>query len=144
MRERIVQIEKAPGKPFDHGRFELVLEGSEGQPLPLAPASVRGQDQTAPAGRTNGNSVNSIPLGGNSLVQILPAKKRRRKPATKTVSADPLDLIICRGCNRHVMSDAEVCPHCDGDVAALTMAHEKSLRADRKAYRRLLKLMELN
>ncbi|MCZ7679988.1 MAG: hypothetical protein M5U28_14985 [Sandaracinaceae bacterium] len=26
MRERLVKVEKAPGEPFDHGRFETVLE----------------------------------------------------------------------------------------------------------------------
>ena len=25
-RERLVQIERAPGEPFDNGRFEIVLE----------------------------------------------------------------------------------------------------------------------
>jgi radical SAM protein with 4Fe4S-binding SPASM domain len=30
LRERIVQIEKAPGTPFDHGRFELVVESVDG------------------------------------------------------------------------------------------------------------------
>jgi hypothetical protein len=26
MRERLVPAERAPGKPYDHGRFDLVLE----------------------------------------------------------------------------------------------------------------------
>ena len=30
LRERIAQIEKAPGTPFDHGRFELVVESADG------------------------------------------------------------------------------------------------------------------
>ena len=31
LRERIVQVEKAPGTSFDHGRFELILETLDGQ-----------------------------------------------------------------------------------------------------------------
>lgn len=30
LRERLVQIERAPGVPFDHGRFEIVVERVEG------------------------------------------------------------------------------------------------------------------
>src|ERR1044072_6127886 len=39
LRERIAQVEKAPGTPFDHGRFELILENADGSAhakLPLA------------------------------------------------------------------------------------------------------------
>jgi Y-X(10)_GDL-associated radical SAM protein len=38
LRERIVQVERAPGTPFDHGRFELVLENAASpvDKLPLA------------------------------------------------------------------------------------------------------------
>lgn len=142
MRERIVQIEAAPGKPFDHGLFELVLEGTDGQALPNAHDELRSNQAAA---NSNGGSPKSIPLTGNSLVQILPAKKSRRKvtPIGPTSqAAEPIQLIICRGCNRHVMPETEVCPHCNGDVAALNKAYEKKLREDRKAYRQLLKLLE--
>jgi Y-X(10)_GDL-associated radical SAM protein len=38
LRERIVQVEQAPGTPFDHGRFELILESAASavEKLPLA------------------------------------------------------------------------------------------------------------
>ena len=29
LRERLVQVERAPGTPFDHGRFEVVVEPKE-------------------------------------------------------------------------------------------------------------------
>jgi lipopolysaccharide biosynthesis regulator YciM len=29
LRERVVQVEKAPGTSFDHGRFELVVESAD-------------------------------------------------------------------------------------------------------------------
>lgn len=138
LRERIVQIQAAPGKPFDHGLFELVLEGADGQAIPQA-QELAGSDAAAPSA-SGGKSPNAIPLG-NTLVQILPAKGRRRKSPQKAQAAEVAQLIICRGCNRHVRAEAEVCPHCGGDVAALTKVHEKNLRADRKAYQRLLKLM---
>jgi len=141
LRERIVQIERAPGKPFDHGRFALVVEGSDGQALPNTAAPVHREEATTTVATAGGNSLTSIPLTGNTLVQILPAKKRRRKSPLKAQASEPTELIICRGCNRHVMADAKVCPHCSGDIPALTRAHEKNLRADRKAYQRLLKLM---
>lgn len=140
LRERIVRVQEAPGKPFDHGLFELVLEGADGQPLPIAEdeASVEGTTQTANSGS---KTVSSIPLG-NSLVQILPAKKRSRKSTPTTTPAfAPVELIICRGCNRHVKTGTEVCPHCDGNVTILNKAYEKKLREDRKAYQRLLKLV---
>lgn len=141
-RERIVQIERAPGKPFDHGRFELVLEGSDGKPLPAE--SRLPVASTARPLAVAGNSLNSIPLGGNSLVQILPAKKLRAGSVATLEASEAVELIICRGCNRHVMTGTTVCPHCDGDVKALTRAYEKEQRATRKAYLRLLKLMEPN
>jgi radical SAM protein with 4Fe4S-binding SPASM domain len=31
-RERVVRVESAPNKPFDYGRFELVVEAAEGEP----------------------------------------------------------------------------------------------------------------
>jgi radical SAM protein with 4Fe4S-binding SPASM domain len=114
IRERIVQIEKAPGTSFDHGRFELIVESVDG-----------------------GSVVDSLPANGATLVQITSA---RRKP--KRVSArKPRELIICRNCNRHVFAGTPVCPFCNGDIAALAKRYAKNLRAARKAYQRLLKLL---
>ena len=138
LRERIVRIEEAPGKPFDHGLFELVLEGADGRPRPNPAA---GSVEQAVNG-ANGQAPGAIPLAGNSLVQILPAKKRSRKSTSAAAStAPPVQLIICRGCNRHVKTGTKICPHCSGNVSALNAAYEKRLREDRKAYQRLLKLV---
>ena len=101
LRERIVQVEKAPGTSFDHGRFELILETLDGKVVPATPSN---------------------------LVQI------------KRISA-PQELIICRGCNRHVKTGTEVCPFCLGDIGALAKQHDKKLREAKKAYKRLLKLL---
>jgi hypothetical protein len=47
LRERIAQVEKAPGTSFDRGRFELMLESVDGTSV-----------------------VDSVPANGTSLVQI--------------------------------------------------------------------------
>lgn len=101
LRERIVQVEKAPGTSFDHGRFELILETLDGKEVPRVP--------------------------GN-FVQI----NRSSKPA---------ELIICRGCSRHVKAGTKRCPFCSGDIDSLTKQHDKKLREAKKAYKRLLKLL---
>lgn len=112
LRERIAQVEKAPGTPFDHGRFELILETAEGTP------------------------VDTLPVTGNNLVQIGSARSARRK----NVGSSP-ELILCRGCNRHVVAGTSICPFCNGDIRALAKRHDKKLREARKAYHRLLKLL---
>ncbi len=45
LRERLVQVEEAPGDPFDHGRFDLVLEPfvDEGVGAPASPSPTRGK-----------------------------------------------------------------------------------------------------
>lgn len=136
VRERIAQVERAPGVPFDHGRFELILERLDGQPLSSSQASTVEEKQAASF--TN-STANAIPLSGNTLVQI--SSNRKRHAPSKTRPAAPIHLILCRGCNRHVKPDTEFCPYCGGDVEALAMLYEKNLREARRAYRRLLKLL---
>jgi radical SAM protein with 4Fe4S-binding SPASM domain len=116
LRERIAQVESAPGIPFDHGRFELILESSDD------------------------SSVGTIPLAGNSLVQISRTRKRKipqQIPAEKSES-----LILCRGCRQYVLPDTRICPFCDGDIPALAKLHDARLREARKAYARLAKLLQ--
>jgi hypothetical protein len=45
LRERLVQVEQAPGEPFDHGRFEIVVEPfiEEDVPSPASPSPTRGR-----------------------------------------------------------------------------------------------------
>jgi len=109
LREKIVQVAKAPGTPFDHGRFELIVE------------------------TVDEHAVDKLPMATSPLVQIKPAHRKSTTP-TK-------ELIICRGCDRHVMRDTKVCPFCQGDVRALAKQHEKNMREARKAYQRLLKFL---
>jgi Y-X(10)_GDL-associated radical SAM protein len=132
VRERIVQVEKAPGIPFDHGRFELIQEKVDGQPIV---PRVDDWEQQAEANPT------AIPLSGNKLVQISSARKRRDRQRPRQ-SLSTTDLILCRGCNRHVFPGTEVCPYCQGDVAAFAKHHAKTLRQAERAYRQLKKLLQ--
>jgi radical SAM protein with 4Fe4S-binding SPASM domain len=131
LRERIVQVEKAPGIPFDHGRFELIVEAADERTPASALASRDLESQsTSPA----------IPLSGNVLVQIAPARKRKdsKQPTSQTESES---LILCRGCQRHVLSDAKVCPFCQGDIDALAKVYDESMQEARQAYLRLVELL---
>lgn len=100
LRERIVQVERAPGTSFDHGRFELILETVDGKTT------------------------------ANNLVQI--SSKRSDKTT---------ELILCRGCDRHVKLGTKICPFCSGDIDSLAKIHDKKLREAKRAYKRLLKLL---
>jgi radical SAM protein with 4Fe4S-binding SPASM domain len=116
LRERIAQVEKAPGTPFDHGRFELTVESVDGTSV-----------------------VDSVPANGASLVQITSA---RRKAKRRSVLKSK-ELIICRNCDRHVFAGTAICPFCQGDVRAHAKRHAKNLREARRAYQRLLKLLPI-
>ena len=112
LRERIAQVEKAPGTPFDHGRFELILENA---------------DDTASA-------VDKLPLA-NNLIQI-----SSTRPKTKQ-TRKPKKLVLCRGCHRHVFQGTKICPFCDGNIRALANRYARDLREAKKAYHALVKLL---
>ena len=136
LRERIAQIEKAPGIPFDHGRFELIQERIDGQPAAHYDSN-GSEEQIAPA-------ISSIPLSSNTLVQIGSARKRQNGKSTKQPSATTgADLILCRGCNRHVFSQTKVCPYCQEDIAELAKLYARNLRQAERAYHRLQELLQL-
>ncbi|HEV7904593.1 MAG TPA: GDL motif peptide-associated radical SAM/SPASM maturase [Pyrinomonadaceae bacterium] len=127
LRERIVQTAPAPGTPFDHGQFELVVEKKDGTPLS---SEERTRTAIAPA----------TPTG--KLVQIKSARQKRvaPKPAATIQAYQERELLeVCRGCNRHVLPGEVTCPHCEGDLKTFERAYEKRMRAARRAYRELLK-----
>ncbi len=127
MRERIEPAESAPGKPFDHGRFKLILETLDGHPPAPEKLMSYESDVAPPALRP--------------LVQITSA--RGATPSIGLAASDCLPrLVLCRGCNRHVKAGTAVCPHCCGDTKALAVAYQKKLRAARQAFRRLLRALE--
>ena len=114
LRERIAQVEQAPGTPFDHGRFELILENADGTSRPSA--------------------VDKLPLA-NNLVQISSRSGKSKQSSARK------DLILCRGCNRHVMPGTRICPFCQGNIRALSNRYAKNLREAKKAYQRLIELL---
>jgi Y-X(10)_GDL-associated radical SAM protein len=85
LRERIVQIEKAPGTPFDHGRFELVVESVDGSSV-----------------------VDSLPANGATLVQI-----GRRKSKKQLIICRNCDrhvfagTTVCPFCDEDVLAAAK-------------------------------------
>lgn len=119
LRERIAQVEKAPGTPFDHGRFELILETTDGEAC--------------------AETVGKLSLATNNLVQIGSARGRQAKKSSR--DSDQEELILCRGCKRHVKTGTIVCPFCAGDIRSLAKVHDKKLREAKQAYQRLLKLL---
>jgi Y-X(10)_GDL-associated radical SAM protein len=126
LRERVVQVESAPGTPFDHGRFALILEALDGRPAPFL------NDVPEPF----------IENRGQMMVQIQrPVKPGVPRPPIAAMPALPEHLILCRGCKRHVKFATEICPHCGGDIEALARAYQKGLREAKKSYKQLLKLL---
>jgi radical SAM protein with 4Fe4S-binding SPASM domain len=110
LRERISQVARAPGVPFDHGQFELIVESADG-------------------------TIDKLPVTGTNLVQIGSTRPKPKKAQNQN------ELIICRGCDRHVFAGTRICPFCDGDINALAKLHDKRMREARKAYKRLLQLL---
>jgi radical SAM protein with 4Fe4S-binding SPASM domain len=119
LRERIVRVGEAPGKPFDHGLFELALETTEGEPVSALSISAA----TKP-------------------VQITSSIKRTTKARLNEELREVPQLIICRGCNRHVMPETKTCPHCKGNIRSLERAYQKSFLAAEQAYDQLLELIQ--
>ncbi|HKQ99765.1 MAG TPA: radical SAM protein, partial [Pyrinomonadaceae bacterium] len=118
LRERIVRVEEAPGEPFDHGRFELVLETEAGEPVSALSMSAAAKP-----------------------VQITSSRKRKAGASKHAAPGFFEQLVICRGCNRHVTDGAVSCPHCGGNVKSLERAYQKSFRAAERAYDDLLGIL---
>jgi len=84
LRERIVQVEKAPGTSFDHGRFELVVESVDGSSV-----------------------VESVP----TLIQI--SSKRRPKKPNELIICRNCDrhvftgTTVCPFCNGDIAAHAK-------------------------------------
>jgi Y-X(10)_GDL-associated radical SAM protein len=133
LRERIVQVEAAPGLPFDHGKFELVVEGIDGGPA--------GNDARQPAN----DAKRSVPGGAKPasrpvpLVSLTSALKQKATPGPRKAQG----LELCRGCKRYVAKGAASCPHCGGDLKLLSMTYKNDMRRARRAEKRLAELMNL-
>jgi Y-X(10)_GDL-associated radical SAM protein len=116
LRERIVRVEAPPGRSFDHGRFELVLEGAGGAVTTGGAVLADGEAHLIPLARLRPRA------GGDG--------KRSR-------------LKVCRGCQRHIVWTTSTCPHCGGDVKRLRRAFDNTMRRGRRAERRLMRLLNI-
>lgn len=121
LRERVVSAAPAPGRSFDHGTFDLLLETLDGRPVASAP--------------------------GSGLVQIGGLANHTAKDATRPFkarrksSAGRGALVLCRACDRHVKRGTRTCPFCAADVRAAERAHRRRLREAREACLELLELL---
>ena len=130
MRERIEPAERAPGSPFDHGRFELVRETLDGsRRAPEEPTAYERNAALLPLVQITSARAPAPPRGVST-----PSRRSRPIPRMQR-------LILCRGCNRHVKAATPVCPHCGGDIKALAVTYGKRLLAARQTFRRLLRAL---
>lgn len=121
LRERVVQVEAAPGCSFDHGRFELLLEPMDDDAAPDLLALARGD---APRPR--------------ETVAYPPPHAGPRPSRTR---ATPPLLVLCRGCSRFVAPDEAHCPFCAVRVADAEAAYQARLGEAREAAERVLALI---
>jgi radical SAM protein with 4Fe4S-binding SPASM domain len=121
LRERVVPAEAAPGLSFDHGRFDLLLETSDGRPVSAVPTS---------------NLVQIGRAAKPTLKNAEPAPKAERKAGVRASK-----LVVCRACDRHVKSGTRSCPFCGADVMASARAYRRRMRAAQDACLRLLELL---
>jgi Y-X(10)_GDL-associated radical SAM protein len=110
LRERVVQVEAAPGCSFDHGRFELVLE-------PLDAVADR-FDVLELARRASGAPADA---DGPAEVAYPPPYAGPRPRLTRAI---PPLLVLCRSCDHFVGPDEETCPFCAVPVAESRAAYE--------------------
>jgi len=161
LRESVVQVEAPPGLPFDHGTFEIVVEGID-DPIPArantefadavsgskshrgaAAASVRNDLVVLTSTikpKKSGRKTDRRPHQGEPLPQSPPAKV---EPGGGAVARQGQDLKLCRGCNEYITRGTKFCPHCGGDVKLFQLAYGKELRRARRLEKRLADLMNM-
>jgi radical SAM protein with 4Fe4S-binding SPASM domain len=139
LRERIELIENAPGIPFDHGLFALILETLDGQPLEETKIIISKSNIDGLKGANTNHHNDSVKQLPRRLVQIESSKKQLQQPSFKQRHRTARFLILCRNCNRHIYRRTSICTHCGGNVKAAAQRYGKKLRAARRACQRLLK-----
>jgi Y-X(10)_GDL-associated radical SAM protein len=138
LRERIVQVEAAPGVPFDHGKFALVLEAMDGDAVACGQPAPGYYDQPS----SQSAEVIGDVTGTRPLVTLTSALHRKAYASTEAAH-QVRKLELCRGCNHYVVKGTRICPHCKGDVSALRLTYRNDLRRARRAEKRLAELMNI-
>ncbi|HJQ30711.1 MAG TPA: hypothetical protein VJ866_00950 [Pyrinomonadaceae bacterium] len=123
LRERVVPAAPAPGLSFDHGRFDLLLETSDGRPVSSVPTS--GLVQLGRAPKRTAKAAEQ------------PLKSARTSTSARTPRKGRTKLVLCRACLRHVKSGTRACPFCGADVRASARGYRRRLHAAQDACARL-------
>jgi hypothetical protein len=147
-RERIVRVEAPPGLPFDHGKFEIVVEGIDD---PIQAGVSREFASAITGSQSPGAAVPA--LVRNDLVVLTSAVKPKRQESQGirsevgigggAIARHDQNLKLCRGCNQYITRGTKSCPHCGGDVKLFQLAYSKELRRARRAEKRLAELMNI-
>lgn len=117
LRERLVKVKDADGKPFDHGLFQLVTESTDGRDVGIPICHPP-----------------KLQRFSSSVVQIegqIPQGEGRVPPT----------LLLCCGCWQYVMPNSVVCPHCGGDIEALKLQYDRDLSHAWSATEKLKRLL---
>lgn len=138
LRERIVQVEKAPGLSFDHGRFELVLEQLDKRTETWKPVSAPADNPVAMLSNQRRAVLRENDAGSNLVT--LTSALNRSAPARGSRAAVQA-LVVCRGCSRYVRKTERVCPFCHGNISALARTYRRRLTAAKRIQRRLEELI---
>ena len=130
LRERVVQVERAPGTSFDSGRFDIVLEDIPADDHDSAEAFARWV--SAAAARRAALGVDSTPR---------PASPKPRPERSSDSHPHEPELVLCQGCWSYVYPGTVVCPHCGGDVEELRRAYDRTVEEARAACEALTKAL---
>jgi radical SAM protein with 4Fe4S-binding SPASM domain len=127
---------RAGNNPFCHHRaLELAKDNRRESIVKVAPAPGRPFDRAQfeiVLETSDGQSIDAREPA------IAPGSARA---ISATRSPEPR-LALCRGCNRHVLADAETCPFCNGPIAALAERFEQKFEAAMRAKIRLQRAIQ--
>src|SRR5262249_7047149 len=162
LRERIVRVEAPPGLPFDHGKFELLLESIDAPSDSVLISSGQRSGSTILASevRTDLVTLTSAISPARRRAKVTtsaglsrePAGQQRRKadhspsrgrPSQVRLPRHGENLKLCRGCNQYITPRTQTCPHCGSDIKEAQIAYSKELRRARRLEKRLADLMNI-
>jgi radical SAM protein with 4Fe4S-binding SPASM domain len=123
-RERVSRVARAPGRSFDHGQFELVLEE-------IPPDDAISKYAPRHAGlcalkETESANTPQRDIDAAHASQDPLAIQRSKDNAITYSSRVPM-LELCPNCNCHVFPGTRTCPHCGADVHDLVDGRRREL-----------------
>jgi radical SAM protein with 4Fe4S-binding SPASM domain len=121
LRERVVQVERAPGASFDHGRFELVLESVDGNSRSDAPSAY--VERLVPL-RTRNRPASQIPA-----LRLCRGCRRHIFEGTRVCPHCGGDVAALRAAHRTQLASARAA------LTALRLAMKRARRFWRRAHK---------